>query len=211
MTTTVKKYIFERSNSNTYLLQLAKSTRVWLFDLGAFDKVWNALDSRAEIAGVFLTHYHYDHIYGINKLHRFFPDCPIYASEITLAGLKNPKVNLSFYHEDPVTYIGNNGVVPDRMEMEVENNCLHILPTPGHNPGHWAYRLGKYLFTGDAYIPGVNVVTKLKGGNKQQSLASLRLIRQSLQRDTILCPGHGEMVPAKDIIPHLDELIANNE
>lgn len=56
------------------------------------------------------------------------------------------------------------------------------------------FRCGKYLFTGDSYIPNEKPVTKLKGGNKEDYEISLKKIQFLINRDTIVCPGHGEMI-----------------
>jgi hydroxyacylglutathione hydrolase len=50
-----------------------------------------------------------------------------------------------------------------------------------------------YLFSGDSYIPNVQVVTKLKGGDRDANKKSLQKIKGSISENTIICPGHGEM------------------
>ena len=49
------------------------------------------------------------------------------------------------------------------------------------------------MFTGDSYIPNVEVVTKLKGGNKEESKKSLEKIKKLMEEGTIVCAGHGEV------------------
>ena len=206
----VQQYINPLFTSNTYLISTAKSTRVWLVDLGAFDKVLETLTPDQTVAGVFLTHYHYDHIYFINTLIEAFPDCRIYASAHTIQGLYDPKLNLSFYHEDPVIYRGNPPIaLNDADEMTLFDHVKATAhATPGHNPGCLAYSIGNHLFTGDSYIPGIDVVTKLKGGDKSQSLKSLLKIQKLVSADTIMYPGHGPVTTAADCQKHLHELIS---
>lgn len=203
----IKVYVNSLFTSNMYLLSTAKSNRVWLVDLGALDKVLEQLEPQQEIAGVLLTHYHYDHIYGINQLQTQFSDCKIYGSEHTIQGLYDPKMNLSFYHEDPIIYQGKNGIAIYESTLDTGEFSIKIIATPGHNPGHLAFLIQNHLFTGDAYIPHIDVVTKLKGGNKSQSLQSLITLKSLINPNIILCPGHGPMMPYQDFISHLDGLI----
>lgn len=70
---------------------------------------------------------------------------------------------------------------------------VEIYETPGHHPSCVCFKLNNYLFTGDSFIPGVRVVTKLKGGNRIQAADSVSRIISMIDHNTILCPGHGEM------------------
>jgi glyoxylase-like metal-dependent hydrolase (beta-lactamase superfamily II) len=194
--------------SNTYVLTTAKSNQVWLVDLGSFDQVFNSLPNGQLVVGVLLTHYHYDHIYFINKLIEVFPSCKIFASSHTIEGLYDPKMNLSFYHEDPITYRGEMPeVLNDGDEiMLFDGITAKVFATPGHNPGCMTFEVEGYLFTGDSYIPHLDVVTKLKYGNKSDSRKSLHKIRHLLNSNSLICPGHGSIVQAIEALPHLKSL-----
>lgn len=208
---TVKQYVNENFTSNTYLISQAKSNTVWLVDLGAFDIILKVLHAGQRVAGVFLTHYHYDHIYHINLLATRFPDALIYVFPHTIEGLYDPKLNLSFYHEDPVIYNGSNTVcVKDNENVTIfDGLTIHIKNTPGHNPGALSFKVDNFLFTGDAYVPGYEVVTKLKGGNKADAKNSLKRIRSLLTGETIVCPGHGPMVKAPETLSHLNSILTS--
>lgn len=64
-----------------------------------------------------------------------------------------------------------------------------VYETPGHHPSCLTFEVGYYLFTGDAFIPGIKVVTNLPGGNKQLAEVSKERITTMLQ-GLVLCPGH---------------------
>lgn len=180
--------------SNTYCISSAKSNKVWLIDIVDAPQLIEALSPEQVVEGVFITHAHYDHIYGINELTGKFPDCKVYVSDYGKYGLYCDKTNLSFYHEDPVVFRGTNlQVVKDGDIITLWESCLlEVIHTPGHNPGSLTFKVGQYLFTGDSYIPGVKVVTKLKGGNRKENEASLAKIHSLIQEDTVICPGHGK-------------------
>ena len=46
-----------------------------------------------------------------------------------------------------------------------------------------------YIFTGDAYIPGVKVITNLPQGDMKKAEISLNRIMSLVQNNSI-CPGH---------------------
>jgi len=186
--------------SNIYKITI--ENQVWFIDIGNAQPAVNAVSSIETVRGVLITHAHYDHIYGINQLINCFPDCKIYASEYAKEGLYSEKLNLSFYHEDPIIYKGNNveiiydcSVIPLTSNFEIK--CIH---TPGHNLGCMSFLLGDYFFTGDSFIPGIPVVTKLKSGNKEQNKLSLQRIKSLVKPKTIVCPGHGPIYLASNIL-----------
>lgn len=189
-------------SSNTYILSFSACSAVWLIDVGDFGGVLKLLHPSKEVRGVFITHAHYDHILGINDLIGQFPRCDIFISEYGCAGLKSEKLNLSFYHDQPVNYQGNNiTIIKEGTTVNLFNGIdLDVMETPGHNLGSLTFKVENFLFTGDSFIPGYEVVTKLKSGNKQSSIASLKKIMACINNKTILCPGHGMMGNASDLI-----------
>lgn len=170
----------------------ADSNTAILVDIGEYGEC-KAFLSPFSVEALLLTHAHYDHIYHINELLQDHPGCRVFASQYTIDALANPKLNLSFYHEDPVSYRGN-AVKPVEGGCAValiENTPIEIIATPGHTTGCLTYQIGPYLFTGDAFIPGYKVVTKLKGGDRTVSAKSVALIKSKLSEGVVLCPGHG--------------------
>jgi glyoxylase-like metal-dependent hydrolase (beta-lactamase superfamily II) len=182
--------------SNTYVVESLLTSSALVIDIGEYEKTKRLLRSLSKIHGVFLTHCHYDHIYYINEITREFPDTIIYGSSYTLDALSSSKMNLSYYRELPVSYNSSNTVAISNNQCLDYSGDLNIraIATPGHTIGSMSYIIGPFLFTGDAYIPGKRVVTKLRGGNKKQSAKSLNLINNELSDDTFLCPGHGETI-----------------
>ena len=182
--------------SNTFIIYNSKDNKAWLIDIGDFDKIMSQLPDNVEIAGVFITHYHHDHIYGINKLIQAFPKCNVYISENGVDGLYSDKVNLSYYQDDSVIFKGSEvNILKDGDRILLYEDCfLEAIYTPGHNWSCMTFRVNNYLFTGDSFIPNTKVVTKLKGGNVDESKKSLIKIKKLISEDTTICPGHGEMI-----------------
>ena len=103
--------------------------------------------------------------------------------------------NLSRYHEHPIVFEGKHVVVVgegDEIPLMRERK-IKVAATPGHEPGCLTFYTEDYIFTGDAYIPGVKVVTKLPGGDRAQAAESVEIILRLAEGKTI-CPGHGDMI-----------------
>jgi hydroxyacylglutathione hydrolase len=191
----LKQIVNSVFNSNTYIISEDNYDWVWLIDIGEMDGVLNVMPKNAIVKGVFITHPHYDHIYGLNKLIDLFPKCCVFTSENGKEGLYSDKLNLSFYHEEPIIFKGSIiQILHETDKIELFENCfLETLETPGHNWGCLTFKIGDYLITGDSFIPNIEVVTKLKGGDKESSKKSIQKIKRNISDDTIICPGHGKM------------------
>lgn len=192
----VKQIVHATFTSNTYVVSTENNNDVWLIDVGNFNEAYEHIGPNKTIKGVFLTHYHYDHIYGINELNHKFPNCQIYGSAHTIEGLYSDKLNLSFYHENPIIYEGKNThVIKENDSLKLFDDVfIKIIETPGHNTGCLTFMINNYLFTGDSYIPNIKVVTKLKGGDKEANIISLARIKSLITSETTVCPGHGPII-----------------
>ena len=198
----IKKFILKSSNSNTYLLQSEFDVmKCYLIDAGNGIEAMRALQPNQNIDAIFLTHAHYDHIAHIEDVIEKFPNCKIYCPEYTRMALADNKLNLSFYHGTPLTFTGEQiKVIKEKDAVSVFNQeKMIILETPGHNEGCLTFQLRNYFFTGDALIPNIPIVTKLKSGNKQQAKESALKIKMATDENSIICPGHLNMIKSTEI------------
>lgn len=192
---TVRQVINSLFTSNTWVLEF--SSQLWLVDCGDTDRALQ-LSGNKPVAGVLLTHGHFDHIYGLNRLLNYYPDVPIYCNASCQAALVDDKANMSRYHEqsfvleqpDNIHLIDEGDVIPLS-----DDDAAQVFATPGHHPSCLSFLIGKHLFTGDAYIPETKVVTILPGGDKQQAVRSVQRILQ-LAHQRIIYPGHGDAINA---------------
>ena len=177
-------------DSLVYALSDGNGHDYYLVDIGDFDAVRSIFPVDANVQGVFITHGHHDHIFGLNKLKEAYPDCVVYASEDCAKMLASAKSNLSMYLEMPMEYKGEVTLLQDGDEVKLfDGITLTGIATPGHNSSCLCFMVEDYLFTGDSYIPGVKVVTNLPGGNKKLAQESVEKILQLAEGKTI-CPGH---------------------
>ena len=177
--------------TRSYILSSDDGKSAWLVDVGDTDRILERLSPETRVAGVLLTHVHYDHIYGLPSLSFRFPDCKVFTNEAGLSCLIDTRLNMSRYHDDPIAYGGDNVVVvKDRDRIRLFDDVFAtVYETPGHHPTSLCFRVGDRLFTGDAYIPGVKVVTTLPGGDKILAKESLERIKVLAEGLAVL-PGH---------------------
>ncbi|MGI5848085.1 MAG: MBL fold metallo-hydrolase [Candidatus Cryptobacteroides sp.] len=175
-----------------YLLEDDVSDKVWLVDIGT---TILPIPKGKKVAGVFITHTHIDHIQGVNALLERYPDCVLYTSEEGKRGLYDDKINLTFYHEEPLCY--NGGEIHLIREGDTiplfDTIKMQVMETPGHHPSCLSFKADKWLFTGDSFIPDKPVVTKLKGGNREQAKQSRNRLLSIIDGGMIVCPGHGKI------------------
>ena len=141
-----------------------------------------------------MTHAHFDHIYGLNKLMRLSPDCKVYTNDFGQKSLTDPKRNFSRYHTDVEDFVFD---YPERVVVVGEGEKIELFEgvyadvyfTPGHDGSCLCFEVDESLFTGDAYIPGIKTVTTFPHSSKKKALESdLRI--SSMARGMTIYPGH---------------------
>ena len=119
---------------------------------------------------VLITHHHWDHTAGLDKLKQYFPNLRIY-------GPKNDNIPLVTH---PVEQ-------DDEIYFEVLNLTFKVLEIPGHTLDHVAYFGYQSLFCGDTLFScGCG---KLFEGSPEQMFSSLEKIK-NLPSDTLIYCGH---------------------
>ncbi len=132
------------------------------------------------IAGIFLTHGHFDHVGGVQKI-ADSTGCPVYLC------LEELSLPLSMTGA-PLFYTAG---YKEGDEISLAGLTFHILHTPGHSPGSVCLRCGDVLFTGDTLFAGSCGRTDFPGSHPGQMRSSLdRLCRQTGVNN--IYPGHGE-------------------
>ena len=182
-------------NSKTYILYQEGKSTAWMVDVGDIEPLLSFLDEHnLSVKGVFLTHTHFDHIYGLQPLMIRFPSCSIYTTQYGKQGLASDRINMSKYYDliEPITYSGENVITVrdgDTIQLFEGEQCLHFYETPGHNPGCLTMVLGNMIFTGDSYIPGIGVTTNIRYADKEVAQTSLLKIMKLAEGKRIFS-GH---------------------
>lgn len=182
-------------NSITYILTSEGADYCVLIDCGCSDELIPAIEKIGKsVKAVFLTHAHYDHIYGLNMLYGQYPDALVYTNEEGREALTDPKKNFSKYHPDIVPFVYEH---PENVRLledgEVElfdGEKMQVLFTPGHDVSCFCFMMSNNLFTGDAYIPGIKTVMTFPRSNRKDALVSQERLKVLEREGYIVRPGH---------------------
>ena len=193
----VERFVNSRFTSNTYVLSQPEYDNVWIVDPGDTEKIfeWMKIHSKTNIVGILLTHAHFDHIYGMNEILSYYPECIVYiANEYGKEALHNAKANGSKYTEEgPVTIsdMAHIEFLPPKMDLwrGIE---LQSIYTPGHSDDSVCFVVDGMLFTGDTLIKNVRTVTKLKTGSVEKLRDSIKLLSELKGNGLKVMPGHDE-------------------
>lgn len=162
-----------------------------IIDVGDTDDILKLI-GKLKLKGILLTHVHYDHIYGLNEIHQVYPYVPVFTNLKGFEALHDPYKNLSFYQDSSFIFEDDKCVklVNDDDVFSLGKNIeVKTIFTPGHHTSCITWEIGKYMFTGDSYIPGVKTVTRLLDGCLGDAILSEeKIMNQS--RGMIICPGH---------------------
>ena len=163
-----------------------------------------------EPEAVYLTHAHYDHIFGLPEMLAEYPSLQIYLSSddfiftdddysYTMSLLKMAdRYFLSEIAEKeiermPKKFIAYEDTAGSFSVIAYEDTAgsFSVLRTPGHTPGSVSLysEKEKILFSGDTLFRGSIGRTDL-GGSDEDIISSLRLLSR-LPEDTVVIPGHG--------------------
>ncbi|MFT9486897.1 MAG: MBL fold metallo-hydrolase [Tepidibacillus sp.] len=177
---------------------LLKGEKNYLFDTGDYGARYVLLEkllqrgiSPMDIHGVFLSHFHYDHVNNLG----LFPNAEVYLH------IKEYEYALNNYNEDLcipyeiLNFINKSKKIKlIEKEGEVEEGII-VLETPGHTPGSIALLIEhnekKYILAGDA----VKNIQELITGNVNMAFDK-ELSKKSIEKiksiaDVVL-PGHDQ-------------------
>lgn len=195
-------------NSNCFVVYTSKSENCIVIDPGS-ENCNELLDffelKHLKPQFLFLTHEHFDHIWGVNRLKELFnPD--LICSETCSEAIINKKKNMSLFYNQ----IGFETLPADRSveSMGCQMNCnglpIEFILTKGHSLGSICIRIGNNLFTGDTIIKNLKTVTKLPGGNDVELKESINLLNSKFKTlNPLVYPGHGDCFLFNDYMSEL--------
>ena len=147
-------------------------------------------EAGAAVAAVLLTHGHFDHIGAVAEIgRRYEVPCLLHPSDRALVRRAN-FYRLLFDTVDPIE-VPNVDSLDSSAHLLMASFDVEILSTPGHTPGSVCFRIGDELFSGDTFHRGVAGRTDLPGGNLEQLVQSLKMLR-NLPAGLRVHPGHGD-------------------
>ena len=139
---------------------------------------------------VLLTHGHFDHIYSVDDVREKY-GCKVCIhegdSDFLYDSVKN--ANKLFFGDDlvmkPADIILHDGDI-----LNLGEESVKVISTPGHTTGCVCYLTGKDLITGDTLFDLGIGRCDLPGGNGDTLLKSLEMLSK-MDEDIKIYPGHG--------------------
>lgn len=143
---------------------------------------------------IVLTHGHFDHVWGVERLLSRF-DVPVYLHPAdrfllrdgasAIPGMMSLK---SMCHDFPTVDVA------DGQSLQFACGVFKVLHTPGHSPGSVCYWIeaDNLLLSGDTLFAGSIGRTDLSGGDYDALMASIREKLLALPGIADVIPGHGQ-------------------
>lgn len=145
-------------------------------------------ENSLEPKGILLTHYHFDHVNGVNSL----------SDKYGIESWINEKDYSYLIKDTMATWAGFAPVVIDKKFIKTFNSNfkldefdINILEAPGHSEGSTIFIFENIAFTGDVIFNNSFGRIDLPGGNANQMNVTLKCLKEKLSSVEILYPGHG--------------------
>lgn len=189
----IRKFASKNMDVNTYLL--AKDNQALVIDPGFNGKeiIEHLQRHNLKLISVVFTHGHYDHIKDFNLLD-INDSIKVYIHQDELDFLYQPNLNLSnmFNHDFVLDKKIIIDTVVDGQNIDFVREELKIIHLPGHTKGSIGIIYNQHFFSGDTLFFDSIGRTDLPTGNNGKIYMSLKKIKSSLPKNSMVYPGHGK-------------------
>lgn len=179
--------------ANTYVISDKDNNAIVIDPSKDYDGVINFLDRHSlTLKAILLTHGHFDHIRGVNRLVNKY-NVPIYIHYEDEYYLKDTFMNCSSMCDEEIIVEQAPVVVKDNDELNIlSEGPIKVIHTPFHTKGSVCYYLkdNNWLITGDTLFKMSVGRDDLPGAIPSKRRESLDKI-MILPKETKIFPGHG--------------------
>lgn len=193
----VKVFTFSPIQENTYVLYNDEG-KALIIDPGCYTKeeqdILRQFIESESLTPVQLanTHCHLDHVFGNKWVYDTY-NTPLHIHPqeeqmLQLAPLSGEKWGLPF-----INYTGPLNYLHEGDTIQIGNDALKIIFTPGHSPASICFYCEKqqFIIGGDVLFRGSIGRTDLPGGNYDTLIKSIREQLFILPDEVTIFPGHG--------------------
>ena len=196
----IGKIVMGSVQTNCYFLYQENENKIIVVDpADRGEYLYNAFtEAGLEVAAILLTHAHFDHIWGCNKL-RELSGVQVFAYEDEREVCESAKLNVSEDVGRPYT-VTVDWYLRDGEKVNIEGMEFTVIATPGHTQGSCCYYFenDKILVSGDTLFEGSVGRTDLPTGNGRTLSNSLKNRLMVLPEDVKVFPGHGDATTIGD-------------
>ena len=189
----IEKFVTGIISTNCYIVTNEETKETVIVDPANLSKAMIGYIEEEElvIKAILLTHAHFDHIMGIDKVIDRYGEMPVYVEESDLELLHTPSMNESTVYTNGYSYPGGD-VIHDGDVLHLIGEDFRVIHTPGHTQGGVSYYVEKegVLFSGDTVFYGSVGRTDFPGGSTADIVRSLHKLVDSLPEETEVFPGH---------------------
>ena len=186
----IHKVVVGPMDNNVFVIRCKQSGEGLLIDAANEHELLLDLCKQLNVQSVIETHGHWDHIQAVPHVR----DAG-YSVHVTQADAHM----LESYDE----------ILEDESVINVGRVRLETILTPGHTPGSMCFKVKDkpILFSGDTLFPGGPGATQFECGDFEKIINSIERRLFTLDKRTVVLPGHGDNTTIGDEQPHLDEWI----
>lgn len=145
----------------------------------------------AALKYILLTHGHFDHTVSADKLREMTEAKLLIHKDDAEMLTDATKSALALFFGRDDTLSPCDGTLKGGDIIQLGNEEIKVLHTPGHSKGSVCYLVGNILFTGDTLFNGGYGRFDLYGGDFSQLVSSLKGLKQ-LDQSLEIHPGHGD-------------------
>ena len=190
----IGKIVMGSVQTNCYFLYQEDKKKIIVVDpADKGEYLYNSFKEEGfEVAAILLTHAHFDHIWGCNKL-RELTGVQVFACEEERELCESAKLNVSEMAGRPYTATVD-WYLKDGETVTIEGMEFKVIWTPGHTQGSCCYYFEKdnILISGDTLFEESVGRSDLPTGNGATLIRSLKERLMILPDETMVFPGHGD-------------------
>ena len=190
----IGRIVMGMCQTNCYFVYEEGNTGAIVFDpADKGEYIYNGLKEKGfSVEAIFLTHGHFDHIWGVEAL-KELSGAKVYAFEEEREVCENAKINVSAGAGRPCQ-IKADVYMKDGEEVTVAGVTCRLIATPGHTKGSCCYyfETAKMLISGDTLFQESVGRTDLPTGSMSTLVRSIKEKLMPLPEDVKVYPGHGE-------------------
>lgn len=190
----IKRLIGGNLESNGYIIYDQPQGQCYIVDPGYLGGRFLDEIKKLELSllGILLTHHHYDHVGGVDKI-KAETGCPVYLHRADCDAYGKPVEEM----------------LEDGQTLLLGKEEIKVIHTPGHTQGGVCFfsQQSKLAFTGDTIFNVDLGRTDLSDGSSAQMAHSIRHIISHWPNEITIYPGHGDSCTMKYVRNHNQEFL----